>query len=148
MECGDCTLCCEIFPVRWLDKPANSPCTFCDKGCLIHSEKPQECKDFNCAYAQSGSANIKYRPDKCGIVFEKISDRIFYGTLDPKKQIPDEGRNQIYAFNRQGFSVVLFSFHEKKPAFVVNQDHNVDEIRKEFYGHLKKLKSRYGSFRN
>lgn len=132
MSCGECTACCTLFPVKWLNKGINTPCIHCDKGCLIQDTKPDECRDFNCAYIQSGATNEKLRPDNCGIVFEKVSDRIFYGTVIPEAKITDYAKGQVNAFVKQGFSVVLASLNETSNKFFINIDHDEYEIRNEF----------------
>lgn len=131
LNCGECTLCCDLFPVRWLDKPPNSSCKFCEGGCTIHKMKPPECSDFNCAYVQMKKGNIELRPDKCGIIFEKLSDKIFFGTVDPKREPSDLGKRQAFNFVEQGYSVVLASSKRVGNLFLINKNHNEEEIRRE-----------------
>ena len=145
MECGECTLCCDLFPVKWLNKPANTKCVHCDLGCKIHDTKPAECTDFDCAYVQMENIPIDLRPDKCGIIFEKLDDKIFYGTVNHNAKISDFGKGQINAFLKQGYSVILASLKEKEPKFFINEEHNEKEIRNEFTKHIN---LRYGTVRN
>ena len=132
MECGQCTACCTLYPVEWLDKPVNTPCIHCDNGCKIQDAKPKECSDFNCAYLQMKSDNINLRPDNCGIIFEKHSERIFYGILIPDMEISKSGHGQIQSFLNQGYSVVLSSISERHNKYLISQNHKEDEIRMEF----------------
>jgi len=145
-KCGECTVCCTVLPISWLNKPANTPCKHClvGGGCNVHLTKDSECKDFNCAYIQSGNTHVELRPDNCGIMFERLSDNIFYGTVVPGVEVTETGKNQIRSFNNQGYSVVLFSFKEPKPLLFLNNDHRKDSIEEEFNKHLRSLEQ-YGS---
>lgn len=141
-ECGGCTVCCDLFPVPQLDKEANQKCIHCQGGCLIHETRPQACRDFNCAYIQSNSPE-DLRPDRCGVVFEKVSDRIFYGTA--WKKMTERAQGQVRAFLGQGFSVVLATNVGGVPRFYISPEHDEAEIRSEFVEHLE---ARYGHVRN
>jgi hypothetical protein len=141
MECGDCTLCCDLFPVNWLNKPAREKCMHCDGGCLIHDAKPEECSAYNCAYAQSKTGDPKYRPDNCHMIFEMISDKIFYGVQDPDHEPTQEAHLQLKAFIDQGYSVAVAG-PTQRLKFFFGPDHDSIEIEKEFMAHLKE---RYGN---
>lgn len=109
MECDGCTLCCKLLPVPWMNSPAYEYCKECepDKGCKIYENVPKKCLGFECAYNQIKCAPIELRPDKCGIVFERIFE-IFIGTLDLNTNVSDVAKGQIDSFVNQGFPVVLF----------------------------------------
>lgn len=50
-NCGDCQLCCEIFSIASVEKPAYKQCRHqCDSGCSIHQFKPAECVNFDCEW--------------------------------------------------------------------------------------------------
>jgi Fe-S-cluster containining protein len=69
-ECGDCTACCTwLIGDAYGHKFGNGKsCKFlCEKGCSIHSERPNVCKNYFCAWAQE-LIDEDYRPDKCGIL--------------------------------------------------------------------------------
>lgn len=61
------------------------------------------------------------RPDKLGIIFEKIDDQTFLGTANPKhKNLPWPIINgQIHALMHEGFDVVLVHPEKKPMAFSV-----------------------------
>lgn len=122
MECGECTECCELFEVKSLkatqgniietiviDSPAGEMCGYCEKnvGCKVHEERPKICREFLCAYAQHKNAPLFMRPDRCGIIFEKIDEEMFIGTVRAEVTISEHGMNQIKVFNQQGYDVVL-----------------------------------------
>lgn len=130
MECGGCTLCCELFPVKELKKPANINCQFCvvKEGCSIHEDRPNACRDFFCAYAQSPNVPIELRPDKSNVIFEKMSDQLFIGTLDARYELTDFAMGQINSFIKQGFSVILGASDFRKPKVFIASGHNIEEI--------------------
>jgi hypothetical protein len=115
MNCGDCTLCCDLFPVKWLDKPANTKCKHCDKGCKIHDTKPAECRDFDCMYIQVENIPISLRPDNCKVIFEKLDDQTIHGTLDSKHELTEAAKKQIQSFIQQGYKVILGASDFRKP---------------------------------
>lgn len=109
MRCGACKACCELFPIVEIGKPAGKLCPhYCD-GCSIHETKPKSCAEYDCAYLQSEDAPESLRPDRCGIVFTKKSDRIFSGILVPGVEVTDMAKRQINSFLDQGYSVVLLA---------------------------------------
>lgn len=105
MQCGECTACCTLLPIKWLKKPAGTDCVHCDKGCLIHETKDFECSSFECSWLQSGVDNPELRPDRCGVIFERLDDTTFYGTL--AENVTDLARKQAQSFTQQGYTVYL-----------------------------------------
>ncbi len=119
-KCDGCTLCCYLFNIPELDKDSSTECYYCDgKGCTIYNNRPDYCKGFNCAYLQQRNPNIKLRPDKCGVVFEKINDQLFHGTMDERNPFSKTARGQIVSFNNQGYSVVI-KLKDKEYYFLIN----------------------------
>jgi hypothetical protein len=114
-ECGECTLCCDLFEIKWLNKPINTKCIYCDKGCKIYDSKPKECTDFNCMYIQVENISEDLRPDKCKVIFEKKSDTQILGTLDARYELTDMAKRQIVSFLEQGFEVKLVASDFRKP---------------------------------
>ena len=51
-RCGTCTLCCKVMTVEELGKPNGQWCPHCVKGrgCAIYSDRPNECRRFQCGY--------------------------------------------------------------------------------------------------
>jgi hypothetical protein len=107
MECGDCTACCTLLVVPELDKAAGTACSHCTTKCEIYESRPQACRDLSCAYHQVKNANIRMRPDKCGVVFEKLEDDLMFGTVNPKHEDFSFMHGQINAFLKEGINVVL-----------------------------------------
>ena len=131
-ECGECTVCCTLSHIKELNKKPWDTCGHCilKKGCGIYKDRPNECKEFECAYYQGGS-NIELRPDKCGVMFVKRNNRIFAGILVPDVPVTDTARGQVEAFKQQGYSVILLKKGEG-PNIELAPGHNKQEIFKEY----------------
>jgi len=130
-NCGECTVCCTLCVVPELEKKAGEHCKHCDGGgCRIYGSHPQSCKDFECAYIQGGK-DIELRPDKCGIMFFKKSDRIFCGIMVQGRSATSKAGGQIRSFTEQGYSVVMLKIGEN-PNIVLADGHKAREIRKEY----------------
>jgi len=134
MKCDGCTLCCMVLPVPWLDKPAGVWCEHCiiGVGCgLWNNGIPDECKTFVCAYNQLENASVELRPDNCKIIFEKVDDTMFLGTMHPqrneayKKKIIQE---ELVTFYKRGFSVVINSFTVDKPMIFPAKGKRASEV--------------------
>ena len=66
--CGPCTVCCFVGEIKELGhKPAYSRCPHqIVRGCGIHPERPQVCRDFECVWL-AGHGRTDDRPDKLGV---------------------------------------------------------------------------------
>lgn len=135
MKCAGCTLCCELLDVPWMDSPAGKICKHCEQGigCKIYNTAPKDCLDFKCAYSQMKNVSINLRPDKCGVIFERVSDDIFIGTVDPKVMLfKDIVIGQINSLNKEGFSVILFHKKIKTPYIFNTENITKDDVWLEF----------------
>lgn len=130
MECGDCTLCCTLCPIEELNKAAGVACDHCTIGCSIYDDRPDACAEFSCAYHQMKSANVAMRPDKLGVVFEKLDDDLMFGSVNPEHEDFRHMHGQIGQFLKEGINVVLM----KKGSPTV---YHVDDVSPE--GLLKRV---------
>jgi hypothetical protein len=131
-------MCCLVLPVPWLNKPPGVWCPNCDigVGCkiwdsiLITGGLPEECKEFTCVYNQV-DCSLDLRPDKCKIIFEKVDDSLFLGTMHPhyneayKKRIVQK---EIMTLLKRGFSVVVNSFTIEKPIIFAAKGQHASEV--------------------
>ena len=113
-------------------------CAFCDKGCSIHGDHPDDCKGFKCMYYEMEEVSLKFRPDKCRVIFEKLSPTIILGTLDPKYTISDDMKRQVNDFNKQGYSVVVKTLSKKEPLLRLAPNHTHKLIVREYVNLVKK----------
>ncbi len=134
MQCETCTLCCKLLPIESTGSQAGSWCKNClpGVGCTIYPVRPDECKIFSCAYHQMEKVSKDLRPDKCKIIFEKVTDRIFFGTQHPDYEITETAKRQIDQFQKQGFSVIIKSSSIEKPMAFINKNHRPQEIFDEY----------------
>ena len=82
-ECGTCTACCTVLAVAELQKPMRWACdhVLC-AGCGIYEERPQTCRDFNCAWLRGAiSDDEALRPDRLGLLFD-----FFYSTATDRSR--------------------------------------------------------------
>lgn len=130
-KCGECTLCCLLFEIRDINKKRNEVCIHCSKnGCDIYNTRPDCCRGFDCAYLQSNNKNIELRPDKCGIIFERVGDHVFFGLQDPRKELKDIALKQIKSFLIQGFSVIIENKGGRK--IYMNKEHSKELVLQEY----------------
>jgi len=130
MECDGCTVCCKLIEIPWMDSPRGEYCKECEPnvGCRIYDHAPEECLKFRCAYNQVPKCNINLRPDKLGIIFDKITDDVFIGTVNPDVLISEEAQKQVALFVKEGFGVVLFNDKISKPMVFSPKGKNPREI--------------------
>jgi hypothetical protein len=69
-SCGSCTLCCKLFPVPELEKPAGTWCRHIaqGRGCGIHATRPQVCRAFDCQWLFNADLGPEWKPERCKFV--------------------------------------------------------------------------------
>ena len=133
-------MCCELLEVKSIPKKANVMCKHCDVsiGCKIHDTKPTECAEFECAYYQMEKVSVNLRPDNCKVIFEKISDTLFFGTLHYKYELTDIAKSQILSFNKEGFSVLIVTSGQTNLQAFISDNHTLSEIVQEYNNYIEK----------
>jgi len=140
MDCDGCTLCCKLIKIEWMDSPAGEYCKECDPGigCKIYDNAPEKCLLFKCAYNQMEKASINMRPDKCGIIFERLDD-IIIGTIKPELEtISNDIFKQLESFKNEGFSFVLYK-KGQKPYVNTTGNYEKHEILNKIAMELKRI---------
>jgi len=140
MECDGCTLCCKLIAVPWMDSSPGDWCKHCiiGKGCNIWDRCPEKCKTYECSYRQVEKCSINIRPDKTKILFEKVSDEIFFGLNHPDYELTDIAEKQIGSFVKQGFSVVVSNYKEKQPKLFLAKGHVSKQVIQEVTARVRK----------
>jgi hypothetical protein len=85
-SCGTCTLCCKVFEVPALQKPAGVWCRHCapGAGCGIHETRPQHCREFFCLWMSDPSLAEEWKPERSKIVLTLFPGNGFiYAQVDP-----------------------------------------------------------------
>jgi hypothetical protein len=69
-DCGTCTLCCKLFPVPDLAKPAGRWCQHIvqGRGCGIHATRPTVCRSFFCQWVYNEALGPEWKPEVCKFV--------------------------------------------------------------------------------
>jgi len=69
-SCGTCSLCCKVYPVQELDKPAGRWCAHCvpGSGCAVHPDRPRSCRQFFCAWRLDPNLGSEWKPEVCRFV--------------------------------------------------------------------------------
>jgi hypothetical protein len=69
-SCGSCTLCCKVMGIEELSKPIGQWCQHCSPGtgCKIHESRPNECREFYCAYLVAPHLGEEWKPDRSKMV--------------------------------------------------------------------------------
>lgn len=130
MQCDGCTLCCKVLEIPEVESKFNEWCQHCNEdGCKIYPDRPEGCRNFNCAWLQMNVVASALRPDNCGVVFEKFSDSVMAGVTDGHMEPVIKG--QVTSFNREGISVVMFNHSNKRKAHFLADGHTIDFVEGE-----------------
>ncbi|SNS39840.1 hypothetical protein SAMN05216374_1137 [Tardiphaga sp. OK246] len=84
--CGTCTMCCKVYRIDDLAKPAGKWCKHCAiaQGCKIYDSRPQQCRAFDCVWIQDDEMPESWKPENSKIVFSVYPTTGFiYGQVDP-----------------------------------------------------------------
>ena len=83
-ECGSCTLCCRLVPVKEIGKKASTRCPHQrhGKGCAIYADRPLSCRLWNCGWLQGAAVS---RPDRTGYVLDPFPDVLLMGAPGQEK---------------------------------------------------------------
>ena len=134
MDCNGCTACCKLLRIPWMDSPEGKYCRECepDVGCKIWEDRPEECKSFRCSYYNVKKVNENLKPQNCGVVFEKATKDIFFGTIDVDIVVLDKFVNiQITKFLEKGFSIILTHPKFKEPYILTVKGKTEKEVWEE-----------------
>ena len=136
-SCGSCTLCCKLFPIPELNKPAGKWCQHIaqGRGCGIHASRPGVCRDFDCQWINNHALGPEWKPEVSRFVLS-----IYPGanslnvTVDPG--VPNAWRREPYLsqFRRwagaalaQGDQVLVF-LGSKVTAILPDREIDLGEI--------------------
>jgi hypothetical protein len=83
-ECGGCTLCCRLLPVKPLGKFAGQRCVHqrTGKGCAVYHKLPQvsvACAVWTCRWLTNDDTGNLRRPDRSHYVIDVMPDFITIG---------------------------------------------------------------------
>jgi hypothetical protein len=96
-ECGSCSMCCKVYNIPEINKPAGKWCTHCKpgKGCAIHDALPTQCDEFNCLWRTETTMSAVWKPDQARMVVT-ISPVNGYINVQVDSGAPGAWRKQPY----------------------------------------------------
>lgn len=102
--CGDCHLCCRVYPVPEVGKDHTDWCPRLDpaQGCRAYEERPQRCREFSCLWQREGLPE-DWRPDRAGFVLSDPEPWHFVATCDRDR--PQAWRREPFASAIRDWSV-------------------------------------------
>ena len=67
-SCGGCDVCCRVYEIDELAKPAGRLCAHACAGCAIYPARPDPCRAFECLWLMRPEMDPSWRPDIAGFV--------------------------------------------------------------------------------
>ena len=85
--CGGCDLCCRLYDIEELAKPAHTMCVHArpEGGCGIHGVHPKTCQTFECLWLASDDLDGLWRPSTAGFVL-RTEGPALYVDVDPERR--------------------------------------------------------------
>lgn len=130
-SCENCTVCCKDLNIPETNSEEGELCKYCEEnvGCKIYEERPEACQVFECCWKQMEYAHIDLRPDNCGVLFEKWSDKVIVGSTEDK--LSNLIMGQIEYFNREDISVLIVNLINKERFFYLAEDHTIQSVEED-----------------
>lgn len=76
-QCGSCTLCCRLLPVRELDKGSDERCKHQrHTGCAIYQGRPPSCQMWSCMWLTGPDTENLSRPDRSHYCIDPLLDYV------------------------------------------------------------------------
>jgi hypothetical protein len=151
-SCGDCTLCCKVYPVPVMEKPRGVWCKECKpgRGCGIWQDRPQFCREFHCTYILDQRLGPEWKPNVAKFVMNWAAKGMLHVTVDPN--FPLSYRKEPYyralkdtsrACMAKDESIVIFSGNNKY-LMLPDGEHLIGprDARNEWYVNIKMVDGR------
>jgi hypothetical protein len=99
--CGTCTMCCKLTKIDAVQKPAGIWCRHCKpgKGCTIYATRPNECRQFFCAWMTMPGLGDEWKPTQSKMVVAVHGKNGSRMTVHVDPQRPDAWRAEPYHMN-------------------------------------------------
>lgn len=116
--CGDCRLCCSVFPLPALGKPAGRWCALLGPGgCTVHGAgQPEVCRRYSCYWLDHEGLPEELRPDRIGLAATESGTVAAGGyrvpvlaasLAKPESELGPAARAAIEGFVADGMAVLL-----------------------------------------
>jgi hypothetical protein len=117
-RCGECRLCCKVFPLPALNKPEGQWCWLLGPGgCTVHDRgQPEVCKLYACYWLEHEEAPDEARPDRIGLVVTEAGAAAVGGRdipvlvinlAEPNSDRGPVARGMIEKFTAAGMAALL-----------------------------------------
>ena len=113
-SCGTCTMCCKVYLIRELSKPAGQWCAHClrGSGCGIHASRPRSCREFFCSWLVDPNLGPEWKPEVSRFVLSAdATHRAIMVTVDPG--MPLAWKREPYYAMLKRFSEIFFRINQK-----------------------------------
>jgi len=113
-SCGTCSMCCKVYSIKELDKPAGRWCIHAVRGsgCSIHPDRPRSCREFFCSWLVDPHLGPEWKPEVSRFVLSAdATHQAIMVTVDPGMPLAWK-REPYYAVLKQ-FSEVFFRINQK-----------------------------------
>ena len=113
-SCGTCSLCCKVYSVQELSKPAGRWCTHVVRGsgCANHVGRPPVCRQFFCSWLVDRNLGPEWKPEVSRFVLS--ADPAYQAlTLMVDPGMPLAWKRKPYYPVLKKFSEVFFRLNKK-----------------------------------
>jgi hypothetical protein len=113
-SCGTCSLCCKVYSVKELDKPAGRWCVHSVRGggCSNHDNRPHVCRQFFCSWRFDPNLGPEWKPEVSRFVLS--ADPAWQAlTLMVDPGMPLAWKREPYYATLKQFSEVFFRIGQK-----------------------------------
>jgi hypothetical protein len=113
-SCGTCSMCCKVYSIKELSKPAGRWCIHCVRGsgCTIHANRPRSCRDFFCSWLVDPNLGPEWKPEVSRFVLSAdATHRAIMVMVDPG--MPLAWKREPYYARLKQFSEVFFRIDQK-----------------------------------
>jgi hypothetical protein len=105
-SCGTCMMCCMVYTIRELNKPAGRWCVHAGRGrgCGIYAERPDTCRQFVCMWLADPTLGPEWKPEQAHFVV--ALDLLGYEalTIAPAPHRPDAWKKEPYYSTIKGWA--------------------------------------------
>lgn len=139
--CGDCSMCCKLVGVQisedYITKP-NEWCKHCAPkvaGCLIHDDRPECCRDFQCVWLgdKTWPEDLSPRKTNCVVVIQSISvaegvDRTILRVHENKPHAVKNLDEMLYRSFCGGYCVVVYTAQDTVKSVVWDRKRRMQTV--------------------
>jgi len=105
-SCGTCIMCCKVYAIRELNKPAGRWCVHAERGrgCKIYNDRPDICRAFYCMWRIDRTLGPEWKPETARFVVSL--DLLGFNALriSPDPHRPDAWRKEPYYSTIKGWA--------------------------------------------